>query len=102
MAMTKPVSFGHVEVGLTTGSGPAPGSARGDEPFRILVLGNLSGRAEPGDWSAHKPVRVDRDNLDQVLAKFNPGLRMPFPGPGPGSEPVTLRFAELEDFHPDK
>ena len=45
------------------------------------MLGNLSGRAEPGDWSARKPVRVDRDNLDQVLAKFNPGLRLLITGP---------------------
>jgi anion-transporting ArsA/GET3 family ATPase len=44
-------------------------------------------------------VRVDRDNFDEVLARLAPALEIPLAGGGPR---VALRFAELDDFHPDQ
>jgi type VI secretion system protein ImpC len=99
--MAKPVSFGHIAVGVTIGpAGDSP--ERQDAPFRILVLGDLSGRADRGatGLAGRRPVRVDRDNLETVIAKFGAAIRLPVAGPG--SEPLTIGFAELEDFHPDR
>jgi type VI secretion system protein ImpC len=100
--MPQPVSFGQIAVNLTAGAGAGAGPARPDAPFRILVLGDLSGRTgrEGSLGLAGRPVRVDRDNLDEVLAKVGPALRLP--DAGAGGNPITIPFAELDDFHPDR
>jgi type VI secretion system protein ImpC len=46
-----------------------------------------------------EPLRVDRDNLNQVLARLGVGLSLTLPDQeGP---PVSLGFQAVEDFHPD-
>jgi type VI secretion system protein ImpC len=60
-----------------------------DTPFRILILGNFSGHANRG---VRRPVLVDRDNFEEVLEKLAPELRLPW---------GSIRFRELDDFHPD-
>src|SRR5271166_6468185 len=57
--------------------------------FRILVLGDFGAAAAPV-----RPVLVDRDNLEQVMKRLD--VRLELPGAG------TLRFNELDDFHPDR
>src|ERR1035438_656183 len=64
-----------------------------DEPFRILALGNFSG----GAGRNRRPIEIDRDNFDQVLALLAPEVRLPF-----GGVEVPIRFRELDDFHPDR
>lgn len=72
--------------------------------FRILVLGDFGGRAsraasESAPRAApRKPLSIDRDNLDQVLARLDVGLRLDLPRVGA----VDISFAELDDFHPDR
>ena len=66
-----------------------------DEPFRILILGDFSGRANRGLHAAlagRRPTPIDLDNFDEVLEQMQTGLRLPG---------VELRFRELDDFHPD-
>ena len=64
-----------------------------DEPFRILVAGNFSGGAS----RIRKPIAIDRDNFEEVLALFGPELSLEFAGAR-----LPVRFSELEDFHPDQ
>ena len=64
-----------------------------DEPFRILIAGNLSG----GAGRNRRPVEIDRDNFDEVMALLAPELRLSF-----GGVEVPIRFKELDDFHPDR
>ncbi len=73
-----------------------------DLPFRLLVLGNWSGREYDGkrDISSAQPIVIDRDNFDEVLKKLNVSVDLCFDGDD--SEVVSLRFEELDDFHPDK
>src|SRR5436309_8295942 len=59
-------------------------------PFRILCVGDFSGRSS-GDI-----VAVDRDDLDDALARLHPELRLDTP------VEVRLDLASLEDFHPDR
>lgn len=99
--MPKPISFGSVQVGLTAGSMPVSGELAPDTPFRILVMGDFSGRASrggpvgvPGD---RKPTRVDRDNFDQVLNKLGVEVHLPT---GEGTR-FPIHLSELDDFHPD-
>ena len=64
-----------------------------DRPFRILVAGNFSG----GAGRNRRPMEIDRDNFDQVMALVAPELRLQLAG---GETAVS--FKELEDFHPDQ
>lgn len=98
--MDKTYSLGGVNLDVSAGrekmdAKPDPGT-----PFRILVLGDFSGRANRGaqetgrKLASRKPVLIDRDNFDEVLQRLRPALELPGAG--------TLRFTELDDFHPDR
>jgi type VI secretion system protein ImpC len=104
--MTAAPSFGDLDFTLVsemdgTGGKPDPGA-----PFRILILGDFSGRphggaVETGDALAVRRVRqVDRDNVDETLAALK--VQLSLPGLGPGKAAEVLTFASLEDFHPDQ
>ena len=64
---------------LNIGHLPSPRRQRdadddGAAPFRIVVLGDFSGRprAERGPLSERRPVRVDIDNFETVFARLAP------------------------------
>src|SRR5580698_2886254 len=66
-----------------------------DTPFRILILGDFSGRSNRGlksELAGRRPTFVDLDNFDEVMKGMQPTLRLPH---------ADLRFHELDDFHPD-
>jgi len=94
-AMQYDVSFGH----LGPGRRPAPGPS-----FRIALLGDFSGRGGIGDvdtgaeLAGRKPLRVDVDNLDAVLARVAPRLQIPLGDAGSVSVPIGA----MDDFHPDQ
>jgi type VI secretion system protein ImpC len=96
--MPKPGSLSNTEVRLTSTMAEAEATPRGeDTPMRVAILGDISGRGDrPGAarLAERKPVRVDRDNADEVLSRLGVTLALPAVG--------TLRFAELDDFHPDR
>ncbi|HEY6339091.1 MAG TPA: type VI secretion system contractile sheath large subunit [Candidatus Sulfotelmatobacter sp.] len=91
-----PFNFGEINIavdGETSHARPEP-----DAPFHVLLLGNFSGRRGGKQSTAAKPILVDRDNFDEVLAGLQPELRLDL-----GNEDqVTLQFTELDDFHPDR
>src|SRR5579864_6450722 len=75
-----------------------------ETPFRIAILGDFSGRENRGVLDAslqgRKPILVDRDNFDNVMARVAPELQLPLGGPdGPR---IPVRFRELDDFHADR
>jgi type VI secretion system protein ImpC len=70
--------------------------------FRILVLGDFSGRAnrgvmEAGDLGARKIRTVDSDNLDAVVAAVKPSLQLPVDE----KSVMPLAFGAMDDFRPD-
>jgi len=76
-----------------------------DTPFRIALLGDFSARAlrgvfEPGSLGQRRPLRVDRDNFNDVMAAL--GVEVDLPIAGSGGPRVAIRVRELEDFHPDR
>jgi type VI secretion system protein ImpC len=103
--MTKSLSFGKIEVGLTAGGTPVAGVPEAAGPFRIALLGDFSGRSsrglqDPGaKLAGRRALVVDRDNCDQAPAKLGAAVRLEAPG---GGGAVEIRFREMDDFHPDR
>ena len=73
-------------------------------PFRIALIGDFSGRTNRGAIetgraiAARRPVRVDRDSLDDAIARFAPRLEVNL---GSVDERSEISFSSLDDFHPD-
>ncbi len=103
--MAKPLSFGKFEVNLTAGGTAAGGEIDEQSPFKIAILGDFSGRASRGlfdskSLASRKPILIDRDNFDEVMARLAPELHLNLVA---GQEHrVAIPFRELDDFHPDK
>jgi len=77
-----------------------------DETLRIALLGDWSGRASRGlqatgqELANWQPRLVDRDNLEEMIAKLGAGLRLTV---SPATTtPISLNFQSLDDFHPDQ
>ena len=86
--MPRTSTLAAVEIGLQT----EPQGLRIEpdpERFRILVAGDFSG----GAGRNRRPVKIDRDNFDRVLALLAPQLRV---------QGDLLLFRELDDFDPDR
>ncbi|RYY11165.1 MAG: hypothetical protein EON55_14860, partial [Alphaproteobacteria bacterium] len=64
--------------------------------FRLAILGDFSGRANAGlletgaALASRKPIAVDVDNLDDVLARFKLTLQLPL---GEDGETVAVPLA---------
>jgi type VI secretion system ImpC/EvpB family protein/type VI secretion system ImpB/VipA family protein len=73
-------------------------------PFRVALIGDFSGRGSRGivesaDRLAGRRVfRVDRDDLDLVLRKLAPAVRLELE---PGAA-ITVQLSGMDDFHPDQ
>ena len=73
--------------------------------FRIAVLGDFGGRSNAGSLSigdelaARKPHRVDVDNLDDVIERFEINLSLTVSEVG-GT--VNVKLGSMDDFHPDE
>jgi type VI secretion system protein ImpC len=73
----------------------------GQSPFRLLLVGDFSGRAAGrarGDRKAlRRPLMVDAGDIDRAVATLAPTLRLW--APDAGEEVAT--FASVDDLHPD-
>lgn len=73
-------------------------------PFRIALIGDFSGRTNRGvietgrAIATRRPVRVDRDSLDDAIARVAPRLELNL---GSADQRFDVGFASLDDFHPD-
>jgi len=76
-----------------------------DVPFRVLLIGDWSGRANRRtqasikELKTYRPLLVDRDNLDQLIAILGVRLNIPFTR---GEQSLAINFNQLDDFHPDR
>ena len=75
-------------------------------PFVVGVLGDLSGNnpTEPlKPMKDRRFVQIDRDNIDDVMARVTPGLAFKVDNTlkGDGTQmAVDLKFRSMEDFEP--
>jgi type VI secretion system protein ImpC len=99
--MAKSWSMKVGDIRLASGPSEAPARPADDAPFRILLLGDFSGRpALDVPLTGRRPVPIDRDNFEEVLPKLD--VRVCLPAGQVGPEPLTIPFRELDDFHPDR
>jgi type VI secretion system protein ImpC len=104
--MTAHRPAGSVDLILTFGDPHPLGRPDPDVPFRILIMGDFSGsqtrqdRADQRSPAIRRPIRVDRDNVQHMPGKLDVALHRSLLGDI--APPVTLRFAEVDDFHPDR
>lgn len=100
--MARPFTFGGIELDVNAGKSgavveaePVKLKADAEDPFRIMVLGNFSGRGD----GVTNPLRVDRDNLDEVMRALRVGVTISLGSKEPVRVPLT--FEGLEHFGPD-
>ena len=104
--MSKPLSFGKIDVAVQAVMESSRGEIERDTPFRIALLGDFSNRASRGitrstdELVRLRPVLIDRDNFAEVMAGFSAAANILLDAAS-GAQ-VNLRFASLEDFHPDR
>ncbi len=86
---------------------PATGNAQEEVelPLKMLFMGDYTGRPDPRPLEERKPINVDKDNFQQVLAEQNLQVSMRVPdglsGEADQSLNVNLKFKKLNDFGPD-
>jgi type VI secretion system protein ImpC len=104
--MSRQLSLGNVDFELGTLTSFAPRKAKDNTPFSVAVLADFSGRGNRGlcetgpSIAARRRISVDVDNLDSLPMNLDAELHIPLGGKdGPR---ITVRFNELDDFHPDK
>jgi type VI secretion system protein ImpB len=77
-------------------------------PFKVVMLGDFTGRADDTPLEDRKRINVDKDNFNEVLAAQN--LSVDFnvkdrlsPDAQEGDEiPVHLQFKHIKDFQPEQ
>ena len=95
------LEFGGIRIGEAADVEAHPIDA--ETPFRILVMGDFSGRGagHPGDaarLATSRPTGIDRDNFAEVFARLN--VRLPSLLVAQDAGETSLAFGELEDFEP--
>ena len=88
------------------------GSIAGNRPetakparFRIALMGDFSGRAAKGeveigsDLAKRRPIKLDVDTLDKVIAGFATTLVLPIGKKGQG---IEVELTSIDDLHPDE
>jgi type VI secretion system protein ImpC len=70
-----------------------------EPPFHLLMLGDWSGDASRSALNQRRPLVIDRDNFDDVLKRLDVKLDLDFQDNG--SNVLSIKFSELDDFHPD-
>src|ERR1051326_6702585 len=73
-----------------------------DLPFRVVLIGEWRGRRNRGlsasseELKEWRPLLVDRDNLDQLMARL--GVKLHIPLTDDGSQSLTITSAQLDFF----
>lgn len=98
--MAKPISFEEAGVNLVSSMKDTPEGKEQDNVFRIAIMGDFSGRGSGSSSvsSASRALLVDRDNLDEVIAKLGVTARLSLDDSG---DLLEIGFSGIDDFHPD-
>lgn len=87
------------------GSLPPARAGKGSEVFRLAILGDFSARANRGEiavgeaLAARKPLRVDVDNLEDVLQRLRVKLNLDIGG---DEGTIEVELNTLDSFQPDE
>ncbi|MBL9104835.1 MAG: type VI secretion system contractile sheath small subunit [Myxococcales bacterium] len=86
---------------------PATGGATEDVelPLKILMLGDFTGRQDDRPVEERKPINIDKDNFDKVMAaqelSTTVSVKNKLADGDSGDLSVKLKFNTLRDFRPE-
>lgn len=86
---------------------PATGNAKEDVelPLKLLMVGDYNGRPDPRPLEDRKPINVDKDNFQKVMAeqKLNAAFNVKNTLTDEPDEEMTvnLKFRRLSDMEPE-
>lgn len=86
---------------------PATGDAKEEVelPLKFLVMGDFTGAQDDRPVEDRKPVNIDKDNFDDVLAASDVKMQASIPNKlssAPDAQmTVDLDFKRIKDFDPD-
>ena len=99
-------SAGNIKVNIGGGRGETDSVTDAETPFHMAVLGDFTGRGNRGIVETAGALRsrrvysVDRDNFSEVLSQLK--LELHLSVLGENVPPLSVRFSDLDDFHPDR
>lgn len=86
-------------------------SATGDQqeeqelPLKILAVGDYTGKSDPTPLEERKPVNIDKENFNEVMAKQDLGVTVNVANKLVDEKDaqlaVSLKFKKLDDFTPE-
>lgn len=86
---------------------PATGDQQAEVelPLKLLITGDLKGHGEESALEDRQPVRIDKDNFNDVLTKAEVTLEMAVPcvltNDIENDLSINLQFKSINDFGPD-
>ncbi len=86
---------------------PATGNAQAEVelPLKFLMIGDYTGKPDDRQLEERKPINVDKDNFNEVMASHNLGVNVSVPDKLSGEQgsqlAVSLSFKSLSDFAPE-
>ncbi|MCA9574646.1 MAG: type VI secretion system contractile sheath small subunit [Myxococcales bacterium] len=86
---------------------PATGDAKEEKelPFKILALGDYTGRPDDRPVEERKPLNIDKDNFNDVMSEHklsvNINVEDRLTGEEGGELALSLKFDTLKDFTPE-
>jgi len=86
---------------------PATGDQQEEDelPLRILMMGDYTGKPDDTPLEERKPINVDKDNFNEVMAEHNLSLDLNVADKLSGNDgdemSVGLKFKSLKDFTPE-
>lgn len=74
-------------------------------PFKVLMVGDYTGKVDDTPLEERKPINIDKDNFGEVMAKQNLSATIAvedkLTGEKDASLSVKLDFKKLDDFTPE-
>ena len=81
------------------------GSEEVELPLKILAVGDYTGRQDDRPVEERKPINIDKDNFNEVMAEHKLSLDLNVADKLSGNEgdemSVALKFKSLKDFTPE-
>lgn len=90
-------SFGSIQGDRLEGGKP--------QRFRLALMGDFSGRSATGevkigaDMASRRPIKLDVDTIEKVIAGFATTLVLPIGKKGQG---IAVELGSIDDLHPDE
>src|SRR5690554_3575278 len=92
-------------VNITYKSDTGNASEERELPFKVLAVGDFTGRPDERPVEERTPINIDKDNFDAVMTEHKLGVTISVPDrlseEEGGELGLSLQFRTLHDFSPD-